>query len=750
MAGYTLIIGEKPSAAKTIAEALADGGKIEIHRNERASYYEFDRDGKHIIVAPAVGHVYGLVEANKGKWDYPVFDTKWTEIWNSSKDAGFAKPYLENIKLLAPGASEFIGATDFDVEGSVINFNILRFACGVENAKRMKFSTLTKNELIDAYENAMPQLDFPQIEGGLARHELDWLYGINISRALTIAIKKAGRFSILSTGRVQGPALSILTEREKEIRSFTPVPFWQLELHCEKNGVPIVALHVEDKFWDKKKADDAIAHAKPGPAIVEKLERKQYKQAPPTPFDLTNLQTEAYRHFGYTPKITQQIAQSLYERALISYPRTSSQKLPEKIGYLDILKKLGGQGYKELSKSVLSRKSIKPNEGEKDDPAHPSIFPTGEPASKAKLNPVQQKVYDLIVRRFFAVFGDPATRETLNVTLDVNGEKFLAAGRRTVEKGWMDYYGPYAKFEEVALPELKEKERVKMNALNMLNKETQPSARYNASSLIKKLEKENIGTKATRADIIQTLYDRGYIKDKSVTVTDLGLAVIECLTKHTPKIISVEMTREFEEKMDRIKDGSEKREAVIEEAKKVLLELLSEFKTHEGEVGKGLLGALSETQRVKSILGKCNKCGGDLKKLFNPATRKQFCGCSGYPTCRNGYPLPLGALIEASDKVCEKCNTPIIKVIRKGKRPFTMCLDPKCETKANWGKKKDAAAPATTTTEGGGAVQTVVAPVATTITTAAVTAAKPRKTRTTTSKKKKNALEDVDTVEDHS
>ncbi len=690
--GYTLLVAEKPSAAKKLAEALADG-KPKIHKQGRVFHFELTRKGEHIFVVPAVGHLYGLIEANKKGWNYPVFETKWVPIYEANKRAEFSKKYLDNMRKVASGADKFVSATDYDVEGSVIAYNILRFAAGTEKAKRMKFSTLTKKELCEAFDNAMPELDFPQIEAGLTRHQLDWIYGINLTRALTLSIKKAGRWAILSTGRVQGPALAILYKRETEIKAFKPVPFWQLELHTHKGKQKILALHIEDKFWEKEKADTALKNAKGGKAKVDKIEKRLYKQAVPTPFNLTSLQTEAYRHFGYTPRITQQIAQSLYEKAIISYPRTSSQQLPPALGLRDIIQKLYKQpNYTELAGKLLEQKELTPNNGKKTDPAHPAIHPTGE---KLKLlTDRQKKLYDLIVRRFLSVFAEPAERESMKITFDVNGEKFAASGRRTVSKGWMIFYGPYAKFDELTLPKLSEGETLPIDNILMLDKETQPPSRYNMASLIKILEKENVGTKATRADIIQTLYSRGYVREKSIEVSELGIAVVQALEKHAPQIVSIELTRDFETKMEKVSEGKTKKEEIIEDAKAMLTKTLTKFKKEEEQVGKELLSALQITQDKQATLGKCPACkDGMVKRLFNPRTRKQFAGCSTYPKCKNGFPLPLGALIAATGKTCDKCNTPIIRVIRAGRRPFTMCLDPKCPTKADWGKKKRKAKP---------------------------------------------------------
>jgi len=202
-----------------------------------------------------------------------------------------------------------------------------------------------------------------------------------------------------------------------------------------------------------------------------------------------------------------------------------------------------------------------------------------------------------------------------------------------------------------------------------------------------KLEKENLGTKATRANIIQTLYDRGYIREKSIVVTQLGIGVVLALSKYSPKVLSPELTRDFEDKLILIQEKKKKKEEIITDAKKILLEILNHIKEKEKQIGEELLTGLKTAKEKESELGKCPKCGCTLRQMISK-NKKKFVGCSGYPDCTNSYPLPQAGKIEHTDKVCEKCNTPIIKVISKGKRPWEMCIDPKCETKANWGKPK--------------------------------------------------------------
>jgi len=682
-----LIISEKPKASERIAAALSDGN-VEKKKSGKAVWFRIYIEGEKAFVVPAVGHLFSLKQGGNGGWKYPVWKTEWVPIFEVNKSSAFSKAYFHNFKKLSGEADRFIVATDYDSEGSVIGYNILRFICRTENAKRMKFSTLTAEELRESYRNASETLDFPQIEAGLVRHELDWLYGINTSRALTLSIKKVtNTFNVLSTGRVQGPTLKIVARREEEIKKFIPKPYWEIEAHLScPDKERVVAKHKEGKLWDKGKAEKIKDKCQGEKAIVSKINKRKYRQNPPVPFDLTTLQTEAYSAFGFVPTQTLDIAQSLYDSGLISYPRTSSQKLPAKLGLKNILKKLGKQKeYKNYAEKLLKKSNLKPNEGKKDDPAHPAIFPTGEVPKN--LNKYEAKLYDLIVRRFFAVFGEPAVRESINITFDINGEEFVSTGKRTVEKNWIKFYEKYVKYEEQILPELKKGDVLDVLEILLLEKETQPPNRYNQASLVKELEKLNLGTKATRAQIVKTLYDRGYIKGKKIEVTDLGFAVVKTLEKYCPEILSEELTRKFEKEMENVERGKYKREKVIEEAKKTLKKILEEFKANEEKIGEELKDALIKTRNDSYILGECPECGKNLRIIVSKATKKRFVGCEGYKDgCRVSFPLPQYGKIEAAGK-CKECGLPMIKVIRKGKRPYTMCIDPKCPSKANWNKK---------------------------------------------------------------
>ena len=676
---YELIISEKPAAAKKIAESLADGKPVK-EDYKGVAYYKVTKGKKDIIVGCAVGHLFGLAEKEKSKsFSYPVFDIEWKPVFETSKDASFSKKYFDTLKKIAKEASELTVACDFDVEGEVIGLNIVRYICNRNDAKRMKFSTLTKPDIVNAYEHALPHLEWGQAEAGETRHFLDYFYGINISRALTSAIKKAGMFKILSTGRVQGPTLKIIVDREKEIKAFKPVPYWEIELNCNKKKQEIIAWHKQDKFWEKKNAESIYEKIKKEKKTkVISVEKKQFNQAPPAPFDLTTLQTEAYRCFGVNPKITLEIAQDLYTSGYISYPRTSSQQLPPAIGYAGIIKNLAKQ--KDYSKlcSDLLKGELNPNNGKKTDPAHPAIFPTG--IAPKEMEARKSKIYDLIVKRFLSTFAPSALRETVQIILDVKQELFLAKGTTTKEKGWHDFYAPYLKLEEEELPELIKEELLDVKKIKLHEKETQPPKRYTPSSIIKELEKRNLGTKSTRAEIVDTLYKRNYVKGEALEATDLGIQTIEILEQYCPKIIDEELTRHFEIDMDEIRERKKKKQEVIIEAKDVLTEILHEFKHKEKEIGEELKQRFTETRALLTTIGKCQNCK-DGSLILRSGKFGKFAACDKYPDCKTTFSLPRNGLIEVSPNICEKCKYPLVKIIKKAKRPQELCINQDCPSK---------------------------------------------------------------------
>ncbi len=681
---YELIVTEKPSQAKKIAEALSDSKPL-VHKENGVSHYILSHNKKDIVIVNAVGHVYSLTEKEKS-YKYPSYDIHWVPAYEADKYSAHTKKYINVIKKLAKDANEFTVATDFDVEGEVIGLNLIRFACKQKDANRMKFSTLTKPDLIKSYENKKKHLEWGQANAGETRHYLDWMYGINISRALSIAIKKAGLFKQLSSGRVQGPALKLVVDKEKEVRAFIPTPYWQIfyhgDLDSEKKAT-LEATHKIEKFTDEAEAQAIHNKIKGKDGKITAIEKRQQQKEPPCPFDLTTLQTESYRSLKIAPKDTLAAAQELYTNGWISYPRTSSQQLPPEIEYEKVLKDiLRSDIYKELAQEVLGMTPLKPNNGKKTDPAHPAIYPTGVLPDVSKVGSRELRVYDLIVRRFLATFAGPATRETNKLVIDVEAENFIAKGTRTIVEGWYRYYGKHVKLEEQEMPTATEGQKVHYKKDELVKKMTQPPKRFTPASLIKELEKRNLGTKATRASIIDTLHQRGYMAEKTLEATEIGIKTSDILEQYIPDIVKEDLTRQFEEEMELIREEKLTKEKVLTDAEKILNKILADFQKHEASVGKALKESLFETQEIENTIGDCPVCKKNkLMIKYSPKTKQYFIGCNGYPDCKATFGLPgNGKGVKPTDKFCEVCKYPMIKV-GSGRNQRIVCFNMKCPAK---------------------------------------------------------------------
>jgi len=665
--GYELIITEKPQAALKISSALGQSTKRNV---KGVPYYEVDRDGEKIVVGCAVGHLFTLNQNIPGA-DVPIFNIGWAPNYLVRK-ADFTKKYYDVLLSLAKKAGKITVATDYDVEGEVIGLNVVRFLCGQKDATRMKFSTLTPAELNKAYENQAKQINWAQAIAGETRHYLDWFYGINLSRALMNAIKTTGKFRIMSIGRVQGPALNLIVQKEKEIQKFKSEPYWQIFITV-KNDHVLELKHNKDIF--NKKDLEKFKNLK-GKTAIAQTKKSEQIFPPNPPFNLTTLQTEAYKFHGIIPSKTLQAAQSLYLAGLISYPRTSSQQLPDSIEYKPILAKLA----KKYKVEHLIKKQ-KPIQGKKTDPAHPSIHPTGE---FQILSGNEEKIYELIVKRFLSLFCEDAIIDKKKVSATVDNLLFSTLGSEIRKKAWMEIYP--SKLKEKEIPDIEGE--VKIIDSKIEEKQTQPPKRYSPASIISELEKKNLGTKATRSSILETLYDRGYVKDTSIQATPLGISLIEALEKYSPVIIDEKLTRSFEDSMLSItkasKDFEKNEEKIIEKAKKTITEISKDFEKNEKKIGKELIQAqdkLREQQKQENKLCPCPVCKkGDLAITYSRKTRRQFVACDAYPNCKTTFSLPPNSLIKKTDKTCEKCGFPILMSIKKGKKPWFFCFNSSCET----------------------------------------------------------------------
>ena len=755
---YALVVCEKPSVAIRIAQALGTSSFAKItgprkdfgHAEKRKSrlrstaFLAISQNGQNYVICSAVGHLYGLIDVNGNRSVYPVFDVKWMPILSKSsgnmlRTATAAHQIIKSISLLSQNATSFIHACDYDQEGEVIGCNILEFACNnkYDRSLRAKFSTLTDEEIRNSFDNLLPPSK-RLADAGRSRHMIDFIYGINLSRALTQAYKNSNdgkKYYNLTIGRVQGPTLAFVVDRELDIRNHVPLPYWTVHAEFEKDGHIIKAHYIRPKIETLTEAT-SIVHACSGQVgRVTEIRNKKSTIYAPHPFNLGDLQKEAYRLFKFSPSYTLSIAEKLYIAALISYPRTSSQKLPPSLNYrkiiLDISKfvpfapndEVNGSGwskgapvsgpYAKVALDLLSNvKDLSPNEGKMTDPAHPSIYPTGVKPSKG-IGTNESKLFDLIIRRFLATFGPPAIRQRTIVTIFVIGEHFFEADTEmTTVEGWTRFYSPYVStgLEQETrsyLQELHIGDTMKINAVTMIDRFTHPPSRFNQSSLLEEMESKRIGTKATRSEIISTLFKRNYVRitqsskvapysrqhDGSggvggLEATDLGVEIVQSMRQYIPNIASIDLSRSMEELLEGIAFGKDRSDLVIEYAKAKLKEAIIPLKENEIEIGNRLTHAVNITKSRQQVMtiGTCPVCGnGNLKIIRSARTKKRFVGCSNYVSgvCTAAAPLPQNGSLRPTRETCSSCRWPMLENAypHGAKYRWKFCINVDCPSK---------------------------------------------------------------------
>ena len=681
--GYALVICEKPDAARRVAEALS-GGNYKSSPVDGTTVFSLGRGGEKYVVCSAQGHVYGVSDPSDERTVYPVFDVEWYPSDLIGKDGANAARRIAAIKKLASGASKFVNACDFDIEGETIGFNLLRYACGGKEsvALRAKFSTLTGEELVRAFDELKPQAGQGLARAGRARHVLDFMWGVNLSRALSRSTVASGRrYKTISVGRVQGPTMRFLTEREQEIRAFVPVPYWKVSGVFEAHGKTFEAGYSRERVDERSLAEAVRKDCVGKEGVAKTVRRRTIQVGPPVPFDTGGLQKEAYRAFRLAPSRTLQVAERLYLGAFISYPRTGSQKLPSSIDYRRILQGIGEMPeYSSYAAEILGAEP-KPVQGPRSDPAHPAIYPTGEKPRRT-LSAAEALIFDLVIRRFLAAFGASAERESVDVVLAVGSHEFRLAGGRTVSPGWMSYYGKHAESRDAGLPKISQGDLFKVVKVLVEEKLEQGPSRYNQGSLLERMEREELGTKATRADIIATLVERGYASGENLEVTDLGFAVVETVGRYAPSIVETALTRDIEDRLGEIEEGGRGEADLMRATVRSMVGQLIELNAKEEEVGSKIDKALTKTMAKSFVLGGCPVCrSGELRVVRSKTTKKRFVGCSNYLSgCRASAPLPQRGTLRTTQKVCERCAWPIVYVLGAG-RPWRLCINPSCPGK---------------------------------------------------------------------
>lgn len=675
-----IIITEKPLAAEKIAEILS---------KKRAKKRFMDKtpvwswtDGEETVVVPMKGHIMNV--------DFPEGYHNWSQTdLNKLTDAPVEyQPsevsHVNAIANCAKKADSAILATDYDVEGESIAleaYNIIKSVNKKIKIMRAVFSAISPKDLEKAFSNLV-ELNIPMAESANARREIDLIWGAILTRYVSLTANRLGR-EFLSVGRVQTPTLGLCVGREKEILAFKSEPFWVVSLLCDKNGRKFQAVYEEEKIFDKTKAKKAAGISKKE-ALIEGVETKQVEIKPPTPFNTTEF-LRAASSMGFQPVPAMSIAEKLYMEGYTSYPRVDNTVYPKSLDIKDILKKLEKSAFADHAKKILAQKKIEPTKGKMESTDHPPIYPV-EVADKSRLSGQEWKIYELIVRRFFATLAPPSELETVKATLNADGKKFVARGKTVIKQGWREFY-PYSEVEEEMLPKLEKGEKVGIDKVNNKEDKTKPKPRYTASALLKLLESLHLGTKSTRAEILQKLLDRGYLEGKqNFTPSPIAIAVIDALEQYAHDVTNPDMTSKLENEMEEVAKGQKKKEEVVTESREILHKILAELIAKRPEIAAKLRDALM----AENIVCKCNVCKDGVLKIIETSRGTRFIGCSNWLNgCKNSFPLPAKGNIKKLNETCPVCKLPVIEVKFFKKRPFKMCINHKCESKKNWGKKPE-------------------------------------------------------------
>ncbi|MGM0591531.1 MAG: DNA topoisomerase I [Halobacteriota archaeon] len=664
--GPELIITEKDNAARRIADILS-GDSAEAERMNGVNVYRWG--GKRCLGLS--GHVVGV--------DFPPEYNDWRDVEPVELiDATVEKhPTQENIvaalRRLARNASHVTIATDYDREGELIGkeaYELVRQVNDEVPVDRVRFSSITQREVTEAFENP-DELDFDLAAAGEARQIIDLVWGAALTRFLSLSARQLGN-DFISVGRVQGPTLKLIVDREREIDAFDPEDYWELFANLQKDDDAFEAqyfyLDDEDneaeRVWDEATAQEAYETLSAADsASVESVRRRTRVDSPPTPFNTTQF-IRAAGSLGYSAQRAMSIAEDLYTAGYMTYPRTDNTVYPEDLDPEELLSAfVNTRTFGEDAESLLDRDDVEPTAGDEETTDHPPIHPTGELPSRSDLSEDEWEVYELVVRRFFATVAPAARWEHLRVVVDIDGLSLKANGKRLLEPGYHAVY-PYLSASESFVPDVEEGETLDVTETRIEAKQTQPPRRYGQSRLIETMEQMGIGTKATRHDVIQKLYDRGYIESDPPKPTRLARAVVEASEEFADRIVSDEMTAQLEADMKAIARGETNLEAVTDESREMLETVFEGLMESEEELGSHLKKSLKADKTV----GPCPECGEDLL-LRKSRHGSFFIGCDGYPDCTYTLPLPSTGRPLIMEEVCEDHELHHVKMLA-GRKTF--------------------------------------------------------------------------------
>jgi DNA topoisomerase-1 len=673
--GPELIITEKDNAARRIADILS-GESAEAERLNGVNVYKWG--GTRCIGLS--GHVVSV--------DFPPEYNDWRDVEPVELiDAPIDKhPTQENIvaalRRLARRASAVTIATDYDREGELIGkeaYELVREVNEDVPVDRVRFSSITKREVTEAFENP-DELDFDLAAAGEARQIVDLVWGAALTRFLSLSARQLGD-DFISVGRVQGPTLKLIVDREREIDAFDPDDYWELFADLEKaGGDPFESqfFYLDDdgteaeRVWDEATAEAVYANLEHvETATVEEVDRRRRTDTPPAPFNTTQF-IRAVSGLGYSAQRAMSMAEDLYTAGYITYPRTDNTVYPDDLDPEELLDALAANStFADAVDTILEQDAIEPTAGDEETTDHPPIHPTGELPSRSELSDDEWDVYELVVRRFFATVAEPAEWEHLRVVAEVAPDggvddgpiRLKANGKRLLEPGYHAVY-PYSNASENVVPDVESGEELAITDTEFAAKQTQPPRRYGQSRLIETMESMGVGTKATRHDVIQKLYDRGYIESDPPRPTRLARSVVEAGEEFADLIVSEEMTAQLEADMQAIARGEKSLEDVTAESRDLLEQVFEGLTESREELGTHL----KESLKADKTLGPCPECGADLL-VRKSRHGSYFVGCDGYPDCDYTLPLPSTGKPLLLDETCEDHGLHHVKMLA-GRKTF--------------------------------------------------------------------------------
>src|ERR671918_537870 len=639
--GKTLVIAEKPSVGRDLAGALPGAFKQSKDKTHLV--------GDDYVITWAVGHLVGLADPEtydeklkKWKFDHlPIVPQKFRLVPNDDK----AKKQLRAVHKLMkdPEVDTIVNACDAGREGELI-FAYTYETAGVQKpVKRLWLNSMTRKAIEAAFGELREGEEMRLLEeAARSRSEADWLVGMNATRAATIRLRAAFDGAV-SLGRVQTPTLALVARREEEIRAFKPEPYWLVEAKFAASG--------ERRYSGRYLGGKRLPAETEAVAIVEavrdqageitKLEKSEQREQPQLLYDLTSLQRHANSMYGFSARRTLAAAQRLYEEhKALTYPRTNSRFLTgDMIGEIKPTAELVGRGaqYRRGAEYVLSLDKLPLGRVVNDQKVqdHHAIIPTRSEHDLGRMGQDELKVYDLVAKRFLAIFHPEAVYERTRVETTVVEHVFRTSGRRLIEPGWKGVYGEEADQPrgdddsggDQLLPKLEQGETVQTLSVESLRKETQPPRRFTDASLLAAMEtagKEvedaelreamkdsGIGTPATRASIIERLVDVGYLEreGRALHATEKGIQVVRLLNGH--QLTSAELTGDWERRLGLIERGEDTRPAFMHDIAKFVTDTVQE------------LDKLKGVQIERAKLGPCPVCGREISE-----NRKGYSGWS--------------------------------------------------------------------------------------------------------------------------